>query len=332
MSGKNQKIAAQSKSAGKTNDTKKSLIKVIVMEDSGKWIRPEKQSTHFINEDAALPDVTFEIETAETGPYEWKWKIKWDAKVSGLKESADRGKLLKTFEESGSVQSNEKIWKMNFDSKVLGGLLTVEIKAGSEEFKRSIFIRGKNPTKEKIKNYSDSLEGTKGFEKILMHEALGKNFINADGEPVVSFDSGYGITQMTNPAPSYEQCWSWKENIKGGGKIYKDKRKDAVNYLKSKTKDYTEEQVDMETYSRYNGGAYYEWNDKEKKFSPKDFICDSQIANVGWSPSNELNKGKTTDELRKRDSDQFKLGTKGQSKDHPWVYTGVCYAKSVNSK
>jgi hypothetical protein len=330
MTEKNKKISAQSKNAGKTNDTKKSLIKVIVMEDKGKWLKPEKQSTHFINEDAVLPDVTFEIETTEAGPYEWKWKIKWDAKVSGIKESTNRGKLLKTFEESGTIKNSDKSWKMNFSDKVLGGVLTVEVKAGNEEFKRSIFIKGKNPTKEKIKAYSDSLDGTKGFDKILMHEALGKNFINADGEPVVAFDGGYGITQMTNPAPSYEQCWNWKKNIEGGSKIYKTKRDDAEKYLKSKTKNYTDEQVEMETYSRYNGGAYYEWDENNKKWMPRDTICDPVVPNIGWNPKIEENKGKTASELHKRDKDHFK--PKGANADHPWIYTGVCYAQHINAK
>lgn len=332
MTEKNKKISAQSKNAGKTNDTKKSLIKVIVMEDKGKWLKPEKQSTHFINEDAVLPDVTFEIETTEAGPYEWKWKIKWDAKVSGIKESTNRGKLLKTFEESGTIKNSDKSWKMNFSDKVLGGVLTVEVKAGNEEFKRSIFIKGKNPTKEKIKAYSDSLDGTKGFDKILMHEALGKNFINADGEPVVAFDGGYGITQMTNPAPSYEQCWNWKKNIEGGSDIYKKKRKAAKTHL-DKHGNYTEDQLQMETWSLYNGGYYHEWDTQNKTWVARNFVCDEKVPNIGWNQDNELNKNKTSKELRERDKDQFKLGKSGQSKNaHPWSYTGVCYAQHIEKK
>lgn len=322
---------AVNRNAGTTNTTNKSLVKVVVSEDKGKWITPEKNSVHYIDEESIFPDVKFEIETTQAAPYEWKWEIKWEAKVSGIRESSKRGKLLKTFKESGTFKTNDKNWQVDLNGKVLGGILTVEVLAGTEKFKRKIYIKARNPSRGQIKEYSDSLDGTSGFDKILFHEAHGKNFINADGEPVVSFDKGYGITQMTTPAPTYQQCWSWKENIKGGSSIYISKRAIAKSYLKREGKgQYTEEQLQNETYSRYNGGAYYVWDATEKKLVPKDLICDPKVANIGWNSDIELNQELTAKELHDRDKDTYKLGKKGQSKDHPWVYTGVCYANAVN--
>ena len=333
MTKKADKPVAKKVNAGTTNKTKKTLVKVVVPEDQGKWVRPEKLTTHYLDEKAYLPEVFFEIETADPGPFMWKWEIKWDAKVSGIRESAKRGALLKQYKESGSFNSEKKIWEMSFGGKILGGILSVEVETGKETFKRTIYLKGKNPNREMIKEYSDSLEGTEGFDKILFHEAHGKHFINADGEPVVSFDKGYGITQMTNPAPTYEQCWSWKENIKGGSAIYIGKRKIAKTYLKNEGKGtYSEEELQNEAYSRYNGGSYYVWDEGLKKLVARNYVCDPKVANIGWNAANESNQDKSPEELHERDKDTFKLGKKGQSEEHPWVYTGICYANTVNSK
>lgn len=331
MSAEKKTVKSTAKDAGVANKKKDTLVKVIVLDDKGHWVSPEKGSVHYINEDAIFPEITFEIETTSQGPYEWSWIVQWDSKVSGLRDSSKskRGALLKKFQEKGGFSSFEKKWKVNFNGKILGGTLTVSVKFLNEEFKRSIFIKGKNPTEEKIKSFSDSLDGTQGFHKILMHEALGKNFINADGEPVVSFDKGYGITQITNPAPNFEQCWSWKENIKIGAGVYKQKRKEAISFFsRSHAAEYTEEMVQKETYSRYNGGGYYIFDEKSKKFLEKPFICDPNVANVGWDTNKTENKGKSAEELHERD-----LSSKEKKAESKlWQYTGVCYARHISDK
>lgn len=334
MPTKTKKLIAHSKNVGKTNTAKKSLVKVIALEDKGKWIKPEKGSTYFIDEDANLPDVRFEIETNQPAPYDWKWNIKWNAKVSGLRESSNRGKLLKVFEEKGAFTTDKKTWKMDFPGKIIGGFLTVEVKAGTEQFKRSVYIKGKNPSAEKLKNYVASIEGVKGFEKILFHEALGKNFINADGEPVVAFDKGYGISQLTQPAPTFEQIWSWKKNVDGGTKLYKEKRSFAKHDLdKHGLNSYTEEQLQLETYSRYNGGKYHEWDADEKIWVKKsDVLCDSSTTNIGWDTTEDVNEDKSESDLHTRDKDTYKKGKNGQSEENNWMYTGVCYADHVKNK
>ena len=134
---------------------------------------------------------------------------------------------------------------------------------------------------------------------------------------------------MTHPAPTYEQCWNWKENVKAGKTIYLDKKDKAKKYL-DKHGSYTEEQLQMETWSRYNGSIYYEWDAKNKQWNSKSMICDPEAANIGWDPNVELNKDKTAEELRERDIDTYKKGKK-RGKEHPWVYTGVCYANHVNN-
>jgi hypothetical protein len=44
------------------------------------------------------------------------------------------------------------------------------------------------------------------------------------------------------------------------------------------------------------------------------------------------NKGKTEKELRERDVDEYPKMKAGQTAEHPWIYTGVCYADHLNEK
>lgn len=133
-----------------TNKTAKSLVKTVVLEDIGKWVSPKSGEKFSIDENAVFPSITFEIETDEPAPYEWSWTISWSADVSGLKESAKRGKNLKTFTDKGDpFKQDAKSWTVNL-GKVLGGALTVVVKAGRETFKRSIYIVGKMRVKQTL--------------------------------------------------------------------------------------------------------------------------------------------------------------------------------------
>lgn len=327
MSGKTKAKAAGAKS----NAAKKSLVKVVVPEDRGKWLSPEKLSTHHIDQEAVFPRVVFLAETDVKGPYTWKWKISWDAKVSGLSESGHRGSKVGSFSADGVVETAEPKWVCDLNGQVVGGTLTVEMTAGEAVYLRTIYVKGTNPSREQLDALIATLDEAKGYEKILHHEAKGKQFINSDGEPVVAFDKGYGMAQLTKPVPTYQQAWHWKENVKGGLQLYQTKRREAKSYLSTHGKDsYTDDQLQLETFSRYNGGVYHKWDVNEKKWVRNpDILCDDSAGNIGWSASAEGNAGKTKDDLHKRDMDTYGKGKSGQSKEHPWTYTGVCYADHV---
>ncbi|MEO6590480.1 MAG: hypothetical protein ABIP06_14375 [Pyrinomonadaceae bacterium] len=171
----------------KTNKTNGSLVKTIVFDDVGKWIQPKSGDKFFIDEDAIFPKITFEIETQELAPYEWSCSISWPAAASGLKESVNRGKTFKTFTDKVTPFSqSEKSWIVAFDGKILGGTVTVQVKAGKEIFKRFVYIRGKNPGKDRTVELLNTIDGVKGFEKLLAQESKFKNFIDADNMPVVA--------------------------------------------------------------------------------------------------------------------------------------------------
>jgi hypothetical protein len=314
----------------KTNKKKGSLVKVVVEEDQGKWVSPDKGAVFKIDKAAAMPAIQFQIDTAQPGPYKWSWTITWEAKVSGLKESAKRGSLLKTFTEKGAFESSDKSWSVNL-GKVLGGRLRVVVTAGEETFKRYVDIQGTNPPGADVTAFVATIADTEGLDKLLEQESHHKHFIDADGQPIVAFDKGYGMTQMTNPAPTYEQVWSWKENIKAGAKLYQDKQKAAKAYLGQKGRSYTPDQLRLETWTRWNGGTYHVWDDKAKAWVRNTTIqCDTATGNIGWDMTVDGNKGKTEQELHERDKDSY-AKPKDKKEENKWKYTGICYADHVDS-
>lgn len=323
--------SASKKGAGKTNKTKATLVKVVVLEDVGTWVKPASGEKFYISSAAEMPQIDFEIKTDSTEPVQWTWKITWDAKVSGLKEKP-RGKSIESFSDAGSAQTEGTTWRANLNNRTLGGLLTVEAKVANLTFKRSIYILGKNPTKPDVSAFLLTIPDTVGFDKLLEQETGTKHFIDLDGEPIVAFDKGFGITQMTNPAPSFEQAWSWKENLKAGSRLYAQKQKAAKSMFASHpTPAATDEMISNETYSRWNGGSYYQWNAANKAWERKsNILCDPATGNIGWDTNNEKNQNQSVDDLHKRDQPTYSKGKSGQDKDHTWVYSGVCYADHVN--
>ncbi|QXH59828.1 hypothetical protein [Pseudomonas azerbaijanorientalis] len=319
--------------ASSTNNTDDTVIKVVSAESTLTWLSPAENAVFKITQDAMLPDIVFEFHTQILGDYKWSWMIEWEAKVSGLRERVRKDKVLQTFKESGSFVSSNRVWKVSLFDQVIGGTLTVSVSVSDKALTRTVFIKGQNPTQESIARYIASLDDMTGFEKLLEQETHSRHFINLDGEPIVAFDKGFGITQMTNPVPNYEQVWNWKANILAGSSIYKDKVRIAKKYLGQAGRTYTDDQLRHEVFSRWNGGSYHEWDRVSASWvRKKNLLCDANTGNIGWSMDNEMNKDKTEAQLRERDKDTYSKGSKGQSDDHPWQYQGVCYADHVLGK
>lgn len=324
--------------AGMTNKTKNSLVKVVIREDdTGEWVTPHTLDQFYIDEDAHSPSIPFEITTTIAGPYEWHWEMLWDAHVSGLREKK-RGRKIKTFIAKGHFTQTEKNWNAKAINKVIGGRLTVRVKAGQEKFKRTVYVLGKQPSQEKIAAYLSahlSEEEMILLKKLIFQESKYKHFIELDAHPVVAGDKGFGLCQLTNPEPTYSQIWSWKENLDSAMSRLKQKRVLAKKWLDKEGQPYTKDILDTETIALWNGtrSPYHDWNAKTKTWERTSTIqCDTKTGNIGWDMTIEANQGKTEAELRQRDQDEYKKMHKGQGAEHPWKYTGICYVDHINKK
>lgn len=321
---KKPKIIAKAKSAGKTNKTKDSLVKCEVKLNMGEWISPESCEIFYIDDDAKFPDIIFEIKSDESGPYFWEWVIIWTPEACPQTEDKKRFKAKNStaFSKTGSFKAAEKKWKCNLEA-VIGGDLIVKVKVGNATYVRKIIILGKNPPKDKILAELDSgktKEDNELAKKIFTQESRYRQFYS-DGKPLTSFDNGYGLGQLTNPVPSYEQIWNWKSQIKELlSKRIPTARSIAKNYL-DKHPGYTQDQLDLETLAAYNGvpknQRYHNWDEKEKKWVVNQNVtCDPDQSNKGWIMTDKENKDKDIDGLRK-------------NKESKPIYTGRCYAEHI---
>lgn len=327
MSNSKPKPAAKAKSAGTTNTTKGSVVRCEVNLEKGSWISPDSCKTFYIDEDAKFPDITYEIKTDEPGPYEWSWVIKWTAMACPQKEDKLRFTPqggVKVFTEKSSFKSDTKAWKADLNSKILGGELTVKVKAGGTTFIRKTIILGKNPSEEKVitelDSYAKEQPDLVRLAKLIFKQESRYRQFYSDGMPLTSFDKGFGLGQLTNPAPNYEQVWNWKKHVAHIiNAALPEKRTMAKKLHLDKHGSYGQEELDAEILVYYNGAIhhYYVWEVTQKKWIVNEAVlCDPQESNKGWELSDIKNKEKTLLELRDGDGSKPK-------------YTGRCYAEHI---
>lgn len=272
-----------------------------------KVVGPKPNSQVYIHKDATWPSIL--IQTDGTGAHTWTWKITWSS-----------------FSKSGTAKSAGNQWDAQHAVKNFGGTLTVTAHAPGGIASITVRIKGQNPTREQVTDYLSTCKNTAGFDKILEHESHFRHFDN-NGEPVVSFDGGYGMCQLTNPRPSYEQVWNWKKNIDGGLTLFGHKRTEAIGYLGQSKRTYTDEQLKYEAVCRWNGGSYHTWDSKQGAWVRNpNIVCDPSTGNIGWDMTDPNNAGKTEQQLHDRDRGAF---ARPPGRTAHWDYFGVCYADAI---
>ncbi len=272
-----------------------------------KFAKPKLNETFTTTSVPEWPSINFE--TDATGTHAWHWTIAWG-----------------TFKKSGKETTTGNTWNAKAVITNYGGTLTVRAEAGKASTTITVKIKGTNPSSSEVTQYLATKANSAGFDKIIEHESKFKHF-NSSSEPVKSFDNGYGMCQLTTPAPTFEQVWNWKMNIDGGLKLFEQKRTSAIAYLSQNNHSYTNEQVKYEAVCRWNGGSYHEWDAKAGKWIRKsNILCDSKTGNIGWDMNDAQNTGKTEAELRSRDSGSY---SKPPGAGAHWNYIGVCYADRI---
>lgn len=267
---------------------------------------PNQNDTFMISSAPEWPSIPFATDAA--GAHTWNWTLTWGA-----------------FRKSGSVNTTGNSWDANEVIGNCGGSLTVRAEANRASATISVKIRGSNPSAAEVRQYLSSKTNSVGFDKIIEHESRFRHF-NQNNEPVKSFDNGYGMCQLTNPAPGFDQVWNWKLNVDGGLKLFEQKRTGAIAYLAQSGRTYTADQLRYEAVCRWNGGSYHEWDAKSGNWvRPTNILCDTQTGNIGWDMNDPSNQGKTEVELRNRDSGEYSSRPAGAK----WNYSGVCYADRV---
>jgi hypothetical protein len=271
------------------------------------FISPLPNTVFTISSGAVWPSVPFE--TDASGPHNWAWKIAW-----------------KTFAQSGVANTPANEWDAQSVVTDLGGILTVTAKAGDDSAATSVTIKGTNPSLAEATAFLATQANSGGFDKILQHETGFRNFAGT-GEPVKSFDNGYGMCQLTTPPPSFKQAWNWQANIQGGLALFAKKRALAVAYLTQASRTATPDQILRETVSRWNGGSYHVWDPKTNAWIRNpNIVCDPATGNIGWDMTDQANTGKTVAVLHARDNVTYAHAPVAGSH---WKYSGICYADRI---
>lgn len=270
-------------------------------------LEPAPNTVFTITSAPKWPGIVFR--TDASGPHRWDWKITW-----------------RHFTKSGTTTTPDGSCDLGVALENCGGTLDLRVSAGPSFVAAAFAIKGSNPSALAIAAYLATKPDSAGMARIISHESKDRQF-DRNGEPLRSFDNGYGLCQVTNPAPTIEQVWNWKLSIDLGLTVMTQKRNDAIRYLSAKARSYTAAQLTYETVSRWNGGSYHEWDDGAGKWKRRSAIlCDPGTGNIGWDTTKPENQNKSLRELRDRDHGTYR---RGRVADDLWGYYGVCYADRV---
>ncbi|HTS54981.1 MAG TPA: hypothetical protein VMH26_17045 [Burkholderiales bacterium] len=173
-----------------------------------KFIKPRPNESFAVTSAPEWPSIQFETDT--TGPHSWNWTVAW-------------GKFTK----SGKETTSGNQWNAKAAIANAGGTLTVRAEANKAMATVTVKVKGTNPSPQEVTQYLVTKPNSGGFDKIIEHESKFKHF-NATNEPIKSFDNGYGMCQLTTPAPALDRVWNWKLNVDGGLKLFEQKRTAAI--------------------------------------------------------------------------------------------------------
>jgi hypothetical protein len=169
------------------------------------------------------------------------------------------------------------------------GTLQIFFNNGTEldSLEKKIHIRGYNPVEANVETYftrdipykviarHESREGNSYYCQFTTRGKVNEGEADVKWTPNWGDDGpgkpgGFGIMQLTDPIPTSQQLWSWKDNLVEGIRRINDiYMPAAMNHLQSYG-NYTQDMVDKETLARYNGwgpivngdrlGHYYKRN------------------------------------------------------------------------
>jgi hypothetical protein len=180
--------------------------------------------TLYITEQAEMPSLI----ASSCEPVSWQVSFNYQAQFTGALA------FSKTVNGQSSESASFDIVR-SLQSEVLGGNVTARwtIVATKESGEITFNILGKSPTKNVIMNYIGSHSSLWYAKNIAAQESYGGTQFRADGYPLPSSadDNGYGIYQITDPTPTYNEVWNWKANVNKGIQILNQKTAAAVKWM-----------------------------------------------------------------------------------------------------
>ncbi|KQO22027.1 hypothetical protein ASF11_06390 [Acidovorax sp. Leaf76] len=259
-------------------------------------ITSQPAGTRFsITDDATMPTVTvtavMQGQPMPSGPaptYEWSATLAFDGSAPPTNVAFGGGRSSQ-HSRIAPQTGLSPTWRIPF-TEVRGGLLTVQVimRVGTTEqrARASWTVVGTNPTGTAIRAFANSIGANRPvFRKKMRQESSLQQFRTPSNWPKYSSDGlgGVGLCQLTRPAPTADQTWNWKDNVRGGWALYQEKERIAKSYprnvrtgerfrnlvtawnrartaqglpaLPVELPDYTPEQLELDTLRGFNGYA-----------------------------------------------------------------------------
>ena len=220
--------------------------------------------------------------------YEWSATLTFDGSAPATSATFGGGRSTQHSRIAQQTSANPQ-WRIPF-TEVRGGLLSVQVvmRVGTTEHRARVnwTIVGTNPTGTAIRAFANGIGANRAvFRKKMRQESSLQQFRTPSNWPKYSSDGlgGVGLCQLTRPAPTADQTWSWKENVRGGWALYLEKERIARAYprnvrngerfrnlvtawnrarttqglpaLPVELPDYTPEQLELDTLRGFNGYA-----------------------------------------------------------------------------
>jgi len=190
-----------------------------------------------ISEQCVMPKITVTAELQnfnpdpKAPPLQYQWKVTLSFNGQGCAHATQR--IIKHDDITQTTATNK--FEIPF-TQVRGGALTISVSVavpGSTlaDTTKDLLVTGTNPS---VGALAGAAAANQTFRKLIRVESGLKQFLS-DTCPLFSGDGfgGVGLCQLTSPAPTDDQIWSWKENVKGGWALYKQKEAVAKAYPKS---------------------------------------------------------------------------------------------------
>jgi hypothetical protein len=239
-----------------------------------------------------MPDLTahariLDLDPDPTSSTEFNWKAQ-------IRYTGQNGRKLDVnIPDSGTTAAVGGNYTADIGGITRGGNLTFSSSASINgktlsDSTKGLIIRGVNPSHQQVNARLGGFPAT----SIACWESLHKLAqFDSQGLPLFGGPNGYGVMQVDNPPVSDEGIWNWKQNVDEGLAIIAQKRRDAEGYpgrvkrnfpdatdfvaLNLIDQDTGQPYVVLETIQRYNGGAYWVWNDVTKawvKSPPNQYV------------------------------------------------------------
>ena len=189
-----------------------------------------------ISEQCEMPKITVTAQLQNVTPdpkvpLQYQWKVTLSFNGQGCAHATQR--MIK-HDDISQVTSTNK-FQLPF-TQVRGGALTISVTVAVAATTltastKDLVVTATNPS---VGSLAGAAAPNQTFRKLIRVESGLRQFLS-DTCPLFSGDGygGVGLCQLTSPAPTDDQIWSWKENVKGGWALYKQKEAVARAFPKS---------------------------------------------------------------------------------------------------